>query len=112
MSIAAVCILFFAVKNAIFPPDPDNFNLALHIFKTLPTLVTLAVQILLMSANKYAFLLGGTNAAIYGIVYIITGIPFSAVSALLISFPLQIYSFFNWSKNSKGKSVELRWLPW
>jgi nicotinamide riboside transporter PnuC len=64
-----------------------------------------------MSANKYGFLLGGTNAAIYGIVYILSGAPFSAVSALLISFPLQIYSFFNWKKNSQGKTVALRWLP-
>lgn len=111
MSIAATCIIFFAVKNALYPPNPEKFNLALHIFKTLPTLVTLAVQLLLMSANKYGFLLGGTNAAIYGIVYILSGAPFSAVSALLISFPLQIYSFFNWKKNSSGKTVELRWLP-
>ena len=111
MSIVAICILFFAVKNALYPADPDNFNLAIHIFKTLPTLVTLVVQLLLMSANKYGFLLGGTNAAIYGIVYIISGAPFSAASALLISFPLQIYSFFNWKKNSQGKTVALRWLP-
>ena len=111
MSIAATCIIFFAIKNAIYPPNGVEVNIPLHILKTLPTLVTLAVQLMLISANKYAFLLGGLNAAVYGIVYIISGVPFSAVSALLISFPLQIYSFFNWKKNSSGKTVALRWLP-
>ena len=112
MSLTAMCILFFAVKNALYPAEPESFNLAMHIFKTLPTLVTLAVQLLLMSANKYGFLLGGINAATYGIVYILSGAPFSATSALLISFPLQIYSFFNWKKHADGNSAKLRTRGW
>lgn len=111
MSLAAFCLIFFATRAALYPPEGETVNIPYHIFKTLPTLITLVVQILLMSANRYGFLLGGTNAAIYGIVYLIEGVPFSACSALLISFPLQIYSFFNWKKNSKGKDVDLRWLP-
>lgn len=92
MALAAALIITFAfIKEQSF-------------FKTLPTLVTLAVQLLLVRANKYAFLLGGINAAIYGAVYITEGLYFSAVSALVISAPIQIYSFFNWRgrKNSSG----------
>ena len=66
--------------------------------KTLPTLVTLVVQILLSRANRFGFLLGGTNALIYGISYFDEGLYFSMISAVLISAPIQIYSFFNWSK--------------
>ena len=110
MSLAACLIIFFAVKSALYPADGEEVSIPYLILKTLPTLVTLVVQIMLMAANKYAFLLGGINAAVYGVVYLIEGVPFSAFSALLISFPLQLYSFFNWKKNSKGKNVELRWL--
>lgn len=92
MALAAALIIIFAfIKEQSF-------------FKTLPTLVTLIVQILLVRANRYAFLLGGVNSAIYGAVYLTEGLYFSAVSALAISAPIQIYSFFNWSrkKNASG----------
>ncbi len=111
MSFAAAFILFFAVKNALYPPEGQEIELWYLIFKTIPTLVTLFVQILLISANRYAFLLGGCNSVLYSIVYFIEGIPFSAISALAVSFTLQIYSFFHWGKNSKSGQVSLRWLP-
>ena len=110
MSLAAATILFFAVKNALYPPAGQEIELWYLIFKTLPTIVTLFVQLLLMSANRYAFLLGGCNSVIYSIVYFIEGIHFSAISALAVSFSLQIYSFFNWGNNSKSGQVSLRWL--
>ena len=66
--------------------------------KTLPTLITLVVQILLSRANRFGFLLGGINALIYGISYFDDKLYFSLISAVLISAPIQIYSFFNWSK--------------
>lgn len=110
MSFAAAFILFFAVKNALYPPEGQEIELWYLIFKTIPTLVTLFVQILLISANRYAFLLGGCNSVIYSIVYFMEGIHFSAISALVVSFSLQIYSFFHWGKNSKSGQVSLRWL--
>lgn len=79
--------------------------------KTLPTLVTLIVQILLSRANRFGFLLGGTNALIYGISYFDEGLYFSLISAVLISSPIQMYSFFNWSKKqTSANRTELKTL--
>ena len=79
--------------------------------KTLPTLVTLVVQILLSYANRFGFLLGGINALVYGISYFDEGLYFSFVSAVLISAPIQIYSFLNWSKKQiKANRTELKLL--
>ena len=71
MALAAAMIITFAVwKEQTF-------------FKTLPTLVTLAVQLLNVRVNRYAFLLGGINAVVYGIVYLTEGLYFSMISALV-----------------------------
>ena len=79
--------------------------------KTLPTLITLIVQLLLARANRFAFLLGSANSVIYGISYFDEGLYFSMISAILISSPIQIYSFFNWSKKQTAtKSTELKTL--
>ena len=81
--------------------------------KTLPTLVTLVVQIMMVHANRYGFLVGGCNAALYGIGYLTEGLYFSASSAILFSFPMQIWSFFHWRKHSDGQRVSLRLMkPW
>ena len=108
LSVAAAFILFFAVKNALYPPEGQKIELWYLIFKTLPTLVSLVVQLMMISANRYAFLIGGCNSVIYSIVYFIEDIPFSAISALAVSCSLQIYSFFNWGKNSKSGKVSFR----
>lgn len=86
---AAALILYFAIIREQSP------------LKTLPTLVTLCVQLLLVSANRYAFLLGGTNALLYGIAYFSEGLYFSTVSAVLISAPIQLFSFIRWGKNRR-----------
>ena len=111
MSFAAAFIIFFAVKNALYPPEGQQVELWYLIFKTMPTIITLFVQIMLISANRYAFLVGGINSALYSIVYFIEGITFSAISALVISCFIQLYSFVTWGKNSKSTGkVALRFL--
>ena len=80
--------------------------------KTLPTLVTLIVQLLLASANRYAFLLGGINATVYGLAYVSEGLYFSAASAFLVSAPLQILSFFQWGRHAANGHTELLTLRW
>lgn len=78
-------------------------------FKTLPTLITLLVQLLLIRVNRFAFLLGGINSALYGFTFISEGLYFSAASALGVNVPIQLFSFFNWSNHTDGKSnVELK----
>ena len=110
MSLVAILIIFFAVKNALYPAEGKEVELWYLIFKTTPTLITLVIQLLLISANRYGFLLGGLNSILYSAVYFMEGVPFSGFFALLVSAPIQIYSFFNWKKNSKGSKVTLRTL--
>lgn len=92
LAVAACLILYFAVLRE------QSF------LKTLPTLITLVVQVLLVTANRYAFLLGGTNALLYTFVYLTDRLYFSAVSALFISFPVQIFSFFHWGRHKTEKN--------
>ena len=78
--------------------------------KTLPMLITLAVQLMLVRASRYAFLLGGTNALLYGVAYFSEEVYFSFASAVLISAPIQIYSFISWSKRINRDQLPLRFL--
>ena len=114
--IIAIMIIALAVINTVtalnsedfqtkYPNDTEVTFVVKSVIKTLPTLITLVVQLLLVSANRNAFLLGGCNAALYGFSYILQGLHFSAISALLISSPIQIISFFTWRKNSDKKKV-------
>lgn len=99
--LVAILIIVFAVRNE------QSF------LKTLPTLVTLVVQIMMVHANRYGFLVGGCNAALYGVGYLLEGLYFSAASAILFSFPMQIWSFFHWRKHSDGQRVFFRLMkPW
>lgn len=83
------------------------------LLKTLPTLVTLVVQIMMARANRYGFLVGGCNALLYGISFLSVGVYFSAASSALFSFPMQIWSFFHWKKHSEGNAVSFRFMkPW
>ena len=96
----AVLIITFAIIN-------DQ-----RFFKVLPTIVSLIVMLLSARANRYTFLIGGCNSALYGIVYFSEGVYFAAISALFVSFPMQIFSFINWKKHSKDKfGTQLKRLP-
>ena len=92
VAITGALILFFAITRQ------QGF------IKTLPTMVTLLVMLLNARANRYTFLLGGLNSLVYGYVYFCEGIYFSACSAILMSFPLQMLSFFNWKKHASDKT--------
>ena len=91
--LAAALILYFAILR-------DQSAL-----KTLPTLITLCVQLLLVSASRYAFLIGGLNALLYGAAYFSEGLYFSTVSAVLISAPIQFFSFIRWGKNRRADNT-------
>lgn len=96
--LAAAMILFFAVWRQ------QSF------LKTLPTLITLVVQVLNAHADRRAFLLGAANSLLYGLSYYTEGIYFSMISAVAISVPMQVYSFFNWRRHSHGDRPELKLL--
>jgi len=95
--VAVLIIVFAVLKEQSF-------------LKTLPTLITLAVQMLLVNANRYAFLLGGANALLYGASYLSEGLYFSLISAVAISAPIQLYSFIVWSKNKNKSRPDLKFL--
>lgn len=96
---AAVFIITFAVlKEQTF-------------IKTLPTLITLVVQLLMVRANRYAFLLGGLNSILYAYSAYTETLYFQMFSAIAVSMTIQIYSYFSWKKNSSEKDPELRMLP-
>ena len=95
---AALIITFSIIREQTF-------------LKTLPTIITLVVQILLARANRFGFLLGGINACIYGLSYFDEALYFSCISAVVISAPIQLYSFFNWSKKQlNANHTELKFL--
>lgn len=80
------------------------------LLKTLPTLITLVVQVLNAHADRRGFLLGAANAMLYGLASASEGIYFSAINCFAVSAPIQIYSYFSWKRHSAGKLVELRFL--
>lgn len=90
--LAGVLIVCFAIHNA------QSF------IKTLPTLITLGVQLLMCRANRFGFLVGGFNAILYGVIYFGEGLYFSGINAALFSAPVQFFSFANWSKKQTGKN--------
>ena len=76
------------------------------IFKVLPLYVSVAIMIMQTSGNRYALLLGSLNSIVYALVYFfIVKIPASGISALAISFPLQLIGFINWSRKPYGNST-------
>ncbi len=81
-------------------------------YKVLPTLNTLVILLLSARVDRRSFLLGGLNAAFYGIGYFSEGLYFSVINCLLVSMPLQLFSFFHWKKHADGKSAKLRTLGW
>ena len=81
-------------------------------YKVLPTLNTLVILLLSARVDRRSFLLGGLNAALYGIGYFSEGLYFSVINCLLVSMPLQLFSFFHWKKHADGKSAKLRTLGW
>ena len=81
-------------------------------YKVLPTLNTLVILLLGARVDRRSFLLGGLNAAFYGIGYFTEGLYFSVINCLLVSMPLQLFSFFNWKKHADGNSTKLRSLGW
>lgn len=81
-------------------------------YKVLPTLNTLIILLLSARVDRRSFLIGGLNAALYGIGYFTEGLYFSVANCLIVSMPLQLFSFFNWKKHADGNSTKLRTLGW
>ena len=81
-------------------------------YKVLPTLNTLIILLLSARVDRRSFLIGGLNAAFYSIGYFTEGLYFTVINCLLVSMPLQLFSFFNWRNHADGNSTKLRTLGW
>lgn len=79
-----------------------------HFFRILPLYISLFVANLQSRVNRYGSLLGSINSLIYSGVYIYYGLYASVLSALLVSFPIQLLTFIRWNKNKWEKSTVLR----
>ena len=76
-----------------------------HFFLMVPLFISLFVMSFQSEANRYGSLMGAINSLIYTAAYTYMGVYGSAASALLLSFPMQLMTFFNWKKHAYKKTV-------
>lgn len=100
---AAVTFIGVLSTAIIFKQNP---------IKTLPLFISLYVMFLNARVSRYAFLVGGLNSTLYAVSYALMGLYANAVYAFIVSFPLQLMTFFNWKKNTSGGITELRKMTW
>ena len=74
-------------------------------FLMIPLFISLFVMSFQSEANRVGSLIGAINAVIYTLTYLYLGVYISAVSALFLSVPLQLATFFNWKKHAYKKTV-------
>lgn len=77
-------------------------------FRILPLYISLFVANLQSRVNRYGSLLGSINSLIYAGVYVYYGLYASVLSALLVSFPIQLLTFIRWNRNKWEQSTVLR----
>lgn len=82
-----------------------------ELFHILPLYVSLVIALLQSRVNRFAPLLGGVNSILYTVVYFTYTLYGQALYALLVSCPLQLVTFFHWSKRKYGESVRFKRLP-
>ena len=94
--LVSITFIFITVTAFIYTED---------VFIIVPLYISLTVMFLQSRANRYAFLLGGINSLLYAAVDIYIGLYASAASAALVSCPLQLITFFSWSKRPYGTAT-------
>ena len=79
----------------------------------LPLYISLFVGMLSAGANRYANVIGAANCLLYTVVNFSFGLYAQALSALLLSCPLQIITFIRWNRHAYKNSTKFRALkPW
>ncbi len=97
--------------RVIFPLTAAAMLVSLYfrpqqIIKVLPLFFSLAILILNVKVSRFGPLAGSLNSLLYGLSYVLLGLYGNAAFAVLVSFPLQLITFINWSKHlSKGKAT-------
>ncbi len=103
VSVTAVAII---VSMIFCFDEPKDFITAMPIF------VSLIIMLLQSEANRYAFLLGSLNSLLYAVADSMFTLYSSALSALLISFPIQMLTFIRWNKRKYKDSTVFSKLSW
>ncbi|MBR2353496.1 MAG: nicotinamide mononucleotide transporter [Clostridia bacterium] len=96
-----VCAILITVTGILFKQS---------ILRIIPLYVSLVVGLLQSRASRFSYLLGGCNCIIYTVVYISFGLYATAASTLLFSCPIQLITFWRWSKRSYKQATEFRTL--
>ncbi|MBQ9735985.1 MAG: nicotinamide riboside transporter PnuC [Clostridia bacterium] len=94
--LAIVTATFLVIACVAYPQSP---------LIVAPLFVSIVVMFLQSSANRYTYLLGGLNSILYAVAYLLMSLYGVALQALLVSFPLQIWTFFRWKKNAYKSST-------
>ena len=77
-------------------------------YNALPLLISAVVMFMQTGVSRYAFLVGGINSVLYSLVYFSMELYSGALSAIAISFPLQILTFVNWTKNTRRGKTDIK----
>lgn len=76
--------------------------------RILPLYISLLVVLLQSNVNRYASLIGGINALLYGVVYYHYGLYGTMAYTVLFSAPMQFATFILWSRRPYASSTQLR----
>lgn len=76
--------------------------------RILPVYVSLVIALMQSNVSRYAPLIGGLNSFLYGLVYYHYGLYGSTAYAVGFSAPLQICTYFLWSKRPYAHSTVLK----
>ena len=76
--------------------------------RVLPVYVSIWVYFFQSKVSRYGALIGSLNSILYGFVYLYYNLYGSAISAFLVSLPLQLITFIMWSKHSYKHSTVFR----
>lgn len=94
-----VCAVLITVTGILFHQS---------ILRIIPLYVSLVVGLLQSRASRFAYLLGGLNCLIYTVAYVSLGLYATAASTLLFSCPIQLITFWRWSRRSYKQATEFR----
>jgi len=79
-----------------------------HPFLFIPLLVSAVIMFLQSRVNRYAFIVGAINAVLYAIAYMKMSLYATALYSLLVSCPMQVMIFVNWSRYTNQRKTKLR----
>ena len=97
--IFGISFLLIVIAIIHYKPSPFLF---------IPLLVSAIIMLLQSRVNRYAFIVGAINAILYAIAYMKMSLHATALYAILVSCPMQVMIFVNWSRYTNQRETKLR----